>query len=223
MAGSDRVASALSARSACAIYTIRDRLLASLDGETTAGGRAIVLTAAHAGEGVTYVAARLWVALGQANRGPVLLCEANTEAPDLAQRLGVSPAPGLGEVLSGQCTLEQAVQAAGPENLFALTAGRQPPPPQQYVESRRFRDLLAALRNAYAFTLFDAPAVLDCSAAARLAGMADAAALVVESEREPWEVVENASALLRAAGAHLIGAVLNKRRYHIPRFLYRRL
>jgi len=47
--------------------------------------------------------------------------------------------------------------------------------------------------------------------------------LVVEAERTRAPIVEQARRAVEANGGRLLGVVMNKRRYHIPRAIYRRL
>ena len=45
--------------------------------------------------------------------------------------------------------------------------------------------------------------------------------LVVESERTRSEVVDHALDRLKSAGADILGIILNKREFHIPKGVYR--
>jgi len=45
----------------------------------------------------------------------------------------------------------------------------------------------------------------------------------VEAERTRWEVAENARKSIKSGNGNVLGVVLNKRRYHIPNWLYKRL
>ena len=51
----------------------------------------------------------------------------------------------------------------------------------------------------------------------------DGVLLVLEAERMRVQVVERAKQLFAQSRVNLLGAVLNKRRMHIPGWLYRRL
>ena len=47
--------------------------------------------------------------------------------------------------------------------------------------------------------------------------------LVVEAERQRWEVPFRATERLDRAGADLLGIVFNNRKYHIPGWIYERI
>jgi len=207
-------------------YSLRDQVLLAL-GEGQRPGQKVVLTSCHRGEGVTTVAVSLAVALGLADKWPVLLCDTNVHRPGLRRFVAQETGPGLVDVMAGECELGKAVQATVIPTLKILTAGSRRMHPSELIESPYqdvpFRDLLPGLEHEYRFIIFDAPPVLDHSATSLLGAMADGTILVIEAERERYEVAQLAVRLLRSAGARLLGAVLNKRQFHIPGFLYRRL
>lgn len=71
--------------------------------------------------------------------------------------------------------------------------------------------------------ILDTPPVLSSPLAQALAPTVDGVILVVEAERTRTEVALAAKQALAAAGANILGVVLNKRRYHVPKPLYDRL
>ena len=58
---------------------------------------------------------------------------------------------------------------------------------------------------------------------ATIAAACGGAILVVEAEKTRQEVVEEAKRVLEVSGVDLLGDVLNRRKYHIPEVVYRRL
>jgi Mrp family chromosome partitioning ATPase len=71
--------------------------------------------------------------------------------------------------------------------------------------------------------VIDAPAFTVYPDGALLAGVTGGAVLVLQAESTRLEVAEEAKRVLEGTGAHVVGAVLNRRRYHIPDLIYRRL
>jgi Mrp family chromosome partitioning ATPase len=69
----------------------------------------------------------------------------------------------------------------------------------------------------------DTPPVIPYPDAAVLAPLADGVVLVVQAESTRGQVVAEAERILRRAGGRPLGAVLNRRRHHIPAWLYGRL
>lgn len=204
-------------------YALRDRVLGAL-GERGGAGHTIVMTSCHSGEGVSAVALNFALALSKADEhGAVLLCDANAEAPMVHKLFQIDLSPGLTEAVAGRADLKAAIHHTGVESLDVLPAGDGAMSLSGVVDSPRLVPLLASLKQSYRVIVFDAAPLIECSATARLAAVTDGTILVLEAERQRWEVAQKATDLLTDAGAKILGAVLNKRKYHIPEFLYHRL
>jgi Mrp family chromosome partitioning ATPase len=127
--------------------------------------------------------------------------------------------PGLAEVLSGACDLDTALRTSGLPNLMLLPAGSATLHPSRLLRSQATADLLATLRERFAFIVLDLPAVLRSSDAAVLAEMADGVVFVVRAGGTDQGDVEGGLSLL--SGAHLHGVVLNRWRSSMPGFVRR--
>lgn len=79
------------------------------------------------------------------------------------------------------------------------------------------------LAGAFDYILIDGRAVSDLSSSIAIGSMADGVVLVVEAERTRWPVALHAKRELEANGARVMGVFLNKRRFHIPPQIYRRI
>ena len=89
------------------------------------------------------------------------------------------------------------------------------------MESEKFDDVLLQLSDRCAWVLCDcAPSTLYNDAAV-LATKLDGIILTVRAESTRWEVAETAKRRLEQAGGNIIGMVLNRRRMHIPGWLYK--
>jgi hypothetical protein len=89
--------------------------------------------------------------------------------------------------------------------------------------SPRMHELLQHLRHHYDFVIIDAAAATASSNGFALARHVDGVILVVEAEYTRWPVVQNFKDRLVGSGVNILGVVLNKRRYYIPSFLYKRI
>ncbi len=65
--------------------------------------------------------------------------------------------------------------------------------------------------------------MIDDSSASMLSRFADQAILVIEAERVRWQVLQSVCEKLTDAGVVIKGAILNKRKYYIPQWFYRKL
>lgn len=181
------------------------------------------VTSCYAGEGVSTVAAELAVAAACAGDRPVLLVDGNLARPSLAERFGAAAGPGLAEVTWEHQELLPVIQATKVCNLSLLPAGDLAETTQRAGDSTRLAPAVESLRQAFDLIVFDLPPAGPAGSAIALARLVDGVLLVVESERVRWEVAQRTKQLLLGAEVRLVGVVLNKRRHHVPEWLYRTL
>jgi Mrp family chromosome partitioning ATPase len=201
---------ALARPSACArvhmeeeMVGLRQRLDALLPART---GRAIAFIGSRAGEGtstVTYEFARVSSArFGQR----VLLLEMDARA-SAEQRFGVVP----DDQASGGARLD--IAPLPPEFLAAPHAAGSPAAAETW----------AAFKAAYDLILIDAPPATTSAQGLAVASQVDGVVLVLAAEDTRWPVAERVKQSIDRSGGRVLGVVLNKRQYHIPRWLYGRL
>jgi Mrp family chromosome partitioning ATPase len=116
-----------------------------------------------------------------AGRG-VLLAECDLGAPSLAERLGLSAAPGLSEHLSGRVEAGRILQpliAAGPaservgEPLVCVVGGEAQARPSALLDSDRFAGAIGGLRDAYDLVVLLGPPLEELDALDAAAAQAD--------------------------------------------------
>ena len=88
--------------------------------------------------------------------------------------------------------------------------------------SPRMHELLQHLRRHYNLVVIDAPAATVSSDSFALARHVDGVILIAEADYTRWPVVQHLKDRLIKSGGTILGVVLNKRRYYIPSFLYKR-
>ena len=181
------------------------------------------LTSCYSGEGVSTVAAQLAVTAAGRGQQRVLLVDANLARPGVHRTFGVDLQPGLAEILSDPEGLPAAIQPTGVAGLSVVAAGMPEESPGEALDCAALAGVLDRLRADFDLVIFDLPPSGQTGSATRLAALLDGLVMVVEAERVRWEVAQRTSELLRRAGVRLLGAVLNKRRQHVPNWLYRTL
>uniref|UniRef100_UPI0026F104FC hypothetical protein n=1 Tax=Phenylobacterium aquaticum TaxID=1763816 RepID=UPI0026F104FC len=91
------------------------------------------------------------------------------------------------------------------------------------VSEDRWGQVIDNARANFDLVLIDSPPLQRSSAGIELAGLADMSLMVVEAEVTRASVALRLIERTEAAGGEIIGAILNKRVFHIPRFIYSRL
>ena len=174
---------------------------------TDRGRRTLLITSAVPGEGKTLIAANLAFAFAQAGHG-VVLVDADMRRPGLGRLLGLEPAPGLAEVLSGE-RADVSLHREQGLPLSVLTSGAPLPTPSELLESNRFAELLDSLTNRAEIVIIDSPALVPVSDAAAMARAAAAVLMVARVSSTREEQLDAAAEALRAVGNQPVGAVLN--------------
>lgn len=180
--------------------------------------RTIMIVSAGSGEGRTTTAACLGWSLSASGR--VLLVDAHLHRPDLSRMFGLDQEVGLTDLLSG-CAERPAVFPTDRERLHVLPRGQSEASSAELLRSGDFVRCLAEPKLAWDYVVIDTPPFLAHSDAVTLARHVDVAVIVLDCERTRWEVGRLVAERLHAAGGHLLGAVLNRRRFHVPGPIYR--
>jgi capsular exopolysaccharide synthesis family protein len=181
---------------------------------------ALGVTSCESGEGVSTVASALVRTFAGLGQGAVLLIDANLEHPQAHQIFGVKLAPGLADTLADP-TLQPVYQRSSVPELFVLAAGAAKGMLARGWTEQSFAEMFQALKQEFALVVVDLPPVAQLGFAAPLAEHLDGVLLVMESERVSRDVARRTKDLLGQTGARLLGAVLNKKRQHIPARLER--
>ena len=192
--------------------------IARAKNETNHPVRTVGLTSCYRQEGVSTVAAVL--ALAAACQRKVLLVDANLTHPSLDRRFRVKTTPGLLQLMDGQATPGDCIQAS-PLGVSVVSAGCAEGPAATFLRPDRVLSVLQTFTPDFDLVLVDLPAAGDDSSALELSGVLDGVVLVVESERVHWQAGQRTVSRLQQSGVRLIGAVFNKRRDYTPDWLYR--
>jgi uncharacterized protein involved in exopolysaccharide biosynthesis len=200
---------------------LRDRILALMQAPEP-GDKPLVIgiTSSHYGEGVSSVAANLAIAFAEGRKTDrVLLVDANQEQPSPHSLFGIKQAPGAAEIMLN----EQGQLIIVEQNLYKVQSEDAEPPGMGGPVALYYDTLLRMVKERrYCCVVFDMPPLCDGSALP-LARMMDGVVMVVKAEGVRGEIVMRMKDLLLEINARILGAVLNKRRFYIPGWLYRRL
>jgi capsular exopolysaccharide synthesis family protein len=122
--------------------------------------RMIVISSPGPGDGKTVTAVNLAAAISLNSEGKVLLLDADFRRSSIHALLGLPEAPGLADVLTGTCALEDAlVRSEELSNLYVLGAGEPQCNPAELLDSSRWRVLLPKLRSLFRNVIVDCPPV----------------------------------------------------------------
>ncbi|MGE0225837.1 MAG: GumC family protein [Acetobacteraceae bacterium] len=173
--------------------------------------RVIATTAARQAEGKTVVTIALARSAALAGER-VLAIESDLRQPRFARRLRAQGELGLADLLRGEATLEEVIQADGMSDMHFIHAGRARSGADLVglFMSESMARMLATLRQDYDLVLLDAPPVQAMTEARVVAAIADATLLCVRWRSTPRAVLRHALDLLEDAHANVVGTVLTR-------------
>lgn len=170
----------------------------------------IVLSSATPNEGKSSVSFELAQSFAQAGKR-TLLIDADLRKSVMKSRFDESVVKGgLTNYLAGQKKYEDVKCNTGVENFTMIFAGPVPPNPSELLGSERFKELVAQARKEYDMVIIDTPPIGSVIDAAVVSKCCDGVVLVIASGVISYRFERKVKEQLEAAGAKLLGCVLNK-------------
>lgn len=194
------------------VRALYSRLLAPSGGGPAP--RVVLVASALPEEGKTSLAASLAACAARVGAEKTLLIDFDLWRPGVAREFRLQPLSGVAEVtaLSGAHDLKYALRFDPETGMEILPAGgetREGSPAGQ-LSAERVRGLLERLRGRYERIILDSPPVLASSDAQILASCADATLYAVRWGDTDREAAASGLALLREAGARIVGVALTR-------------
>jgi len=189
-----------------AFRNLRASILYSRLGEPV---RVVAVTSALPGEGKTTTSLCLGrTAALQGVRVVVVDCDLRRRTVN--RLLGGDPAVGLLEVLSGEATLQQAIQIDEATGAHVLPLAKTTFTPRDVFGTAAMDRLLADLRARYDLVILDTAPVLPVADTRVLAPKADTVVFLARWRKTPQHAIEAAFRLFAGTGAHLGGVALTQ-------------
>ncbi len=185
--------------------------------------RSLMITSAGSGEGVSSVTANFGKILADDPSVNVLVVDANPETAAQHELFGIENGKGFVELAGGDLKPEEAARVTIRKNLYVIPGGAPTGGMYQLVGTDRVCTILNALQARFHYLLFDAPPVLSHPETAVLGSHVDGVLLVVRALNTRREAAARARDALTKSGCNVIGVVLNRYKYSIPEFIYRRV
>jgi capsular exopolysaccharide synthesis family protein len=185
--------------------------------------KTIMVSSSTVREGASTVASNLAVIMAKDSTLNILLVDTNLRHPTLHKVFKLRNNDGLSEVVVGSVEIQDVLRETELQNLSLITVGNSSANLSDILESSSFEELVVQLKDAYDYVIFDVAPINTCSDGSLLTRQMDGVILVVRSGKTRREVVQKAKEQLERANAKIVGVVLNRRRYVIPKLFYNRL
>jgi Mrp family chromosome partitioning ATPase len=180
----------------------RQLLIAARDARRGGGGartQRVLVCSPLPGEGKTFCATNLAIAMAAEKDSEVLLVDADFAKPSILAALGLPFGRGLMDALADPSVrVEDFVLATDIDGLYVLPAGSQTSSDSEYLSSDRTAELLDRLTQGAPnrMVIFDSPPALAASPAADLAKHVGQALVVARADSTGQSALEDALTLL---------------------------
>ena len=153
----------------------------------------------------------------------VLLLDADQHHPSQQRFFHIAAECGWQEVVRDNGPIEKAFHQYGETRLFISPSSQNFASNPQIYNSLLLDVFWKKLKQRFDLILIDSPPATTSTDGLAISSKVDGVILVVEAEKTRWPVAENVRDRIKRSGGNILGIVLNKRRYHIPEWIYKRL
>ena len=181
---------------------------------------AIQFVSSRSSEGTSLIASQFAAFAAGVEGGSALLIDC---AVPPRWHLAGDDLPTLADAFSKVTRIEPAIgrlEISG--NLDGAILSRHPNS-VLHTDGAALSSVLDQARKRYPMTVLDTPALEETTGTLAFPRCCDGVVLIVEAEKTPIGVAEATVSAIERSGGKLIGIIFNKRRLHMPRWLYRRL
>jgi protein-tyrosine kinase len=199
---------------------LKTRLELNADGREI---RKLMFTSTMIKNGCSSVAAGFAKCLAADFGKRVLLVDANIRNPSLHNFFGNEYIQDIEEILSENTADFSQSQEKWSRNLHVFTCGNQDEDMSPFFSSDSFRLVMDSASRVFDYILVDSPPVALCSETRIICSAVDGVILVLEAGKTRRQAALRAKREIESAGGVFLGSILNKRKFYIPNWLYRRL
>lgn len=168
----------------------------------------LMISGASPAIGKTFISANLGAVIAQSGQR-VLIVDSDMRKGYAHELLGTQSTDGLSDILSGQCTVAQAVRKTSVENMDFIPRGQVPPNPSELLMHSRFSDFVKWTSENYDLVLLDTPPILAVTDAAIISRHTGTSLLVARFEMNTVKEIEVSIRRFEQNGTEIKGVILN--------------
>jgi capsular exopolysaccharide synthesis family protein len=201
------------------VATEARRIVGHLLRKEPASLRTVLVTSAEPFEGKSTLSGFLAIAAAQYLKKKTLLIDADLRRPALTRLMGAEEEkPGLADWLAGglRRPLVDCIQRTPLERLSILGSGRRLNDPGLLLETEKVEQLVKECARLFDLVLIDTPPLLPVTDPLVFTPLCDATVLVIKAGVTQRQSVRRALQLVRQAGGHVAGCILNDLAQALP-------
>ena len=174
-----------------------------------------------AGEGTSTLIREFALATSQHSSKPVLLIEADFQQPCQNQAFAIEAKPPLDYVLKEGKPLDGVITQVDGSNLFLATLSSKILRSLTERGASHSTDIWKSAREQFSLILIDSSPVSETADSLAICESVDGVILVLQAEKTRSAVAQNVKKQILVRKGNLLGIVFTKRKFHIPKLLYK--
>ena len=182
--------------------------------------KVVLFTSASRGEGKSTTVACLATSLGLYPGRQVLAVDLDFREPRLNSHFEVTVSHGLGEVLRGECAIEEAIIKTGLPSLDIVLPRPEGEDPALLLETTALWEMFAHFRKRYDLILLDVPALIPVADTSVLLPLADGVVLIAMAGKTTKHELSKARELCLGMEANILGLVVGNLQEATPEYGY---
>ena len=186
------------------------------------GGRVVQFIASQRGEGTSILVREFAKVCSRKLGKKVLLLDADQHHPAQPVSFGIRPETDWRHVVKDGREIADALYQVEQSNLFISQLSMNTVALPPIFDSPQMNSLLEQLRREFDLIVVDSPPGTTSADGLAIVRKMDGVVLVVEAEKTRWQVAEHVIQRIENQGGKVLGVLLNKRRYPVPGFIYKR-
>lgn len=185
--------------------------------------KTLIFTSANPSEGSTTISVAYARLLALKGQGRILICEMNARNPVFKELFAVNNGVGVSDYFAGSMNLDSIAHPTSAGNLDMIHVGDVDPAFIQIHLQRVFPKLVEEAAAVYDTVIFDAPAIASSPETAPMCPYVDGVVVVVQAGKTKREIVQRSLDSIARYDGNVLGVILNRKKYYIPGFLYKRI
>ena len=169
---------------------------------------------------VSIIVSNLGFTLSQHTDKRILVIDANVRK--ITDRDEASAEPGFFDIVAGKAAFQDTLQEVS-SHLWRIPTGTMLLNPITLVDSEKAKEVIAQARSKFDLVLIEGPDLRTYKDSLLLSSYVDGVVLIVSESRTRIPVINWILKPLRDHHANLLGAVINRRKFVIPKFVYERV
>ncbi len=184
----------------------------------------IMFTGASDKCGTSTTAVSLGTMLAKDAGYKVLLLDANIRNPKLHSVFNTKPHGGICDIIADKnCKNVYDFKRVGPAELYFVPCGNISLASKRHFDTPRFVSFLKLAREKFDFVIMDTAPIGDYPDPQIICPKVDGVIMVINSGKTRRQVAQRVKKDIEDAGGNILGVVINRRKYYIPEWIYKRL